>query len=100
MKQINYNVPLPATTALNADHPEGRRQAEGWIFADTVDGNKKEFKDFIKKYRAKYNTIPRTTRRARHRRDYGLAKALEKSKAREVRPGRRMRSGITVNGAT
>lgn len=103
MKQINYDVPVAGNNGLGMRITlKAADKLEGWIFADTVDGNKPQFKEFIKRYRARYNVIP-TYHPASQAYDaiYGLAKALEKSKGQGGQAlADAMRSGITVNGAT
>jgi len=103
MKQINYDVPVAGNNGLGMRVTlKAADKLEGWIFADTVDGNKPQFKEFIKRYKARYNTIP-TYHPASQAYDaiYGLAKALEKSKGQGGQAlADAMRSGITINGAT
>jgi len=103
MKQIGLNVLVGGNNGLGMRITLKSADAlEGWIFPDIPDKNKPEFQQFLKKYVARYNSIP-TYHPASQGYDaiYLIGQALEKSKGEGGEALlKAVQEGVSIIGAT
>ena len=103
MKQIGLNVLVGGNNGLGMRITLKSADAlEGWLFPDIPDKNKPEFQQFLKKYVARYNSIP-TYHPAAQGYDaiYLIVQAIEKSKGEGGEALQKaFQEGVSIVGAT
>jgi branched-chain amino acid transport system substrate-binding protein len=103
MKQIGFDVPVGGNNGLGMRVTlKAADKLEGWVFTDTVDGNKPQFKEFLKTFVARYKTTP-TYHPAAQGYDaiYAIVKGLERTSGNGGEAlVQAFRQGISIDGAT
>ncbi len=103
MKQIGFNIPVGGNNGLGMRVTlKAADKLEGWWFPDTVDGDKPQFKEFLEKYKKKYNDTP-TYHPAAQGYDaiYAIVKGLEKTGGKGGKElVQAFWDGISILGAT
>ncbi len=103
MKQIGLNIPVGGSNGIAMRVTlKAADKLEGWVFVDTVDGSKPQFKEYLKKFVDKYKFTPTYHPGAQaYDAIHALAQALERSQGKGGEAlVSAIQQGVSVNGAS